>query len=49
LFILDSADTDPAKIVKGKRVGVDYARHWASAPLRFADAHSKAVSKPRPV
>ena len=34
------------KLLRGPRVGVDYAGIWADEPLRFADAASKHVSKP---
>ncbi len=27
------------------RIGVDYAKHWKDAPLRFYDAQSRAVSR----
>ena len=36
-----------AEIETTRRVGVDYAREWKDAPLRFLDANSKAVSQPR--
>ena len=47
LFLLPSP-TDHPRIVRGPRIGVDYAKHWKDEPLRFADADSKAVSRPRP-
>ena len=31
------------------RVGIDYAKEWVHAPLRFFDRRSRAVSKPWPV
>lgn len=37
----------PASIGVSARIGVDYAGVWASAPLRFFDADSRAVSGPR--
>jgi DNA-3-methyladenine glycosylase len=37
---------DRPKIVKTKRIGVDYAKEWQHALLRFLDADSSAVSKP---
>jgi len=46
LFLLDSAAA-PARLVTTKRVGVDYAGEWKDAPLRFFDADSRAVSKPK--
>ena len=36
------------RLVAGKRVGVDYAGDWKDELLRFMDADSRAVSKPRP-
>lgn len=36
------------KIVRSPRVGVDYAGDWRDALLRFSDADSQAVSRPRP-
>jgi DNA-3-methyladenine glycosylase len=36
------------RLVAGKRVGVDYAGDWRHELLRFMDADSRAVSKPRP-
>jgi 3-methyladenine DNA glycosylase Mpg len=33
--------------VSSKRVGVDYAGEWKDELLRFFDANSKAVSRPR--
>jgi DNA-3-methyladenine glycosylase len=36
----------PPKLLRGPRVGVDYAGVWAKEPLRFADSRSKHVSKP---
>jgi DNA-3-methyladenine glycosylase len=46
LYLLDSGDP-PARIVRGPRIGVNYAQHWKDALLRFCDADSSAVSKPR--
>jgi DNA-3-methyladenine glycosylase len=37
----------PERVARGPRVGVDYAGEWAAAPLRFWDADSPAVSRPR--
>jgi DNA-3-methyladenine glycosylase len=34
------------RIVRGPRVGVDYAGHWAHEPLRFCDARSAHLSRP---
>jgi DNA-3-methyladenine glycosylase len=36
-----------SKIVRRKRVGVDYARHWASRLLRFIDAGNPAAKRLR--
>ena len=36
------------RIVTGPRVNVDYAGDWKAELLRFMDAGSRAVSKPRP-
>jgi DNA-3-methyladenine glycosylase len=47
LFIL----ADPARrptVARAERVGVDYAKEWKAALLRFFDVKSAAVSKPRP-
>jgi DNA-3-methyladenine glycosylase len=46
LFLLDGSSVRP-QIKKTRRIGVDYADHWKHALLRFLDADSKAVSKPR--
>jgi DNA-3-methyladenine glycosylase len=32
-------------IARSKRIGIDYAKHWQHALLRFVDAESKAVSR----
>jgi DNA-3-methyladenine glycosylase len=34
------------RIVRGPRVGVEYAGRWASEPLRFCDAKSAHLSRP---
>jgi DNA-3-methyladenine glycosylase len=34
------------RIVRAKRIGVDYAQHWRHELLRFLDADSTAVSRP---
>lgn len=47
LVVLDGA-AGSARIGRARRVGVDYAKHWADALLRFYDLDSPAVSKPRP-
>ena len=46
LFLLGGKG-DPPRIIATRRVGVDYAGEWRDAPLRFIDADSKAVSRPR--
>jgi DNA-3-methyladenine glycosylase len=47
LFIGPRALSRPKpKIVRGPRVGVDYAGPWARELLRFCDAGSRHVSKP---
>lgn len=46
LFLLDDASYRP-KIAKSKRIGVEYAKEWKDALLRFYDAGSSAVSGPR--
>ena len=38
----------PPRVVTGVRVGIDYAGDWRHEHLRFMDADSRAVSKPRP-
>ena len=48
LFLVDPREKRPPRVVKSKRVGVDYAKDWTHALLRFSDANSTAVSKPRP-
>jgi DNA-3-methyladenine glycosylase len=45
LFLLDDPYYRP-RIVRSKRIGVDYAKEWKDAPLRFLDADSPAVSRP---
>ena len=34
------------RIVRGPRIGVDYAGPWAEEPLRFCDARSAHLSRP---
>jgi DNA-3-methyladenine glycosylase len=45
LFLLSDAGYQPS-IVQTSRVGIDYAKEWKDALLRFLDARSSAVSKP---
>ena len=47
LFIVRSPAGKRPRVARGARVGVDYARHWKDAPLRFFDPRSLAVSKVR--
>lgn len=37
----------PKNIKTTPRIGIDYAKEWKDAPLRFFDGDSKFVSKPR--
>jgi len=46
LFIAAPARTEPAVIVKGPRIGVDYARHWARRHLRFYLKGNPCISRP---
>ena len=48
LFVTPDPKSRPPRIVRTPRVGVDYAKHWKDELLRFVDADSAAVSKPRP-
>ena len=47
LFLLRDPKDRP-RVIESMRIGVDYAGEWKDALLRFSDAHSRAVSKPRP-
>lgn len=47
LHFLEDAGYEP-RIVLTKRVGVEYAKQWAEEGLRYCDAKSAAVSKPKP-
>lgn len=38
----------PPRVITGVRVGIDYAGDWRHEHLRFMDADSRAISKPRP-
>jgi DNA-3-methyladenine glycosylase len=44
-FLEDPAYQPQLKITK--RIGIDYAQQWKDELLRFYDAKSEAVSKPR--
>jgi DNA-3-methyladenine glycosylase len=46
LFLLHDPAYRP-RIRRTTRIGVDYAKDWKDAPLRFFDAKSSAVSGPR--
>ncbi|MGB7158397.1 MAG: DNA-3-methyladenine glycosylase [Tepidisphaeraceae bacterium] len=46
LFLL-AGDGSTTHIVRTRRIGIDYAKQWKNAPLRFIDADSPAVSRPR--
>jgi DNA-3-methyladenine glycosylase len=45
LSIADPGGTDPIRIVKRARIGVDYAGHWARRLLRFYIRGNPYVSK----
>lgn len=45
---LRNGNGDVPRIGRAKRVGVDYAKKWKDALLRFYDLDSPAVSKPKP-
>jgi DNA-3-methyladenine glycosylase len=47
IFLLDVRTYRPV-IAETKRIGVDYAKEWKDALLRFVDLNSRAVSKIRP-
>jgi DNA-3-methyladenine glycosylase len=47
LYLVDDAQRLTPRIATSKRIGVDYAAEWKDALLRFFDADSRAVSKPR--
>lgn len=46
IFLLDDRTYRPV-IATTKRIGVDYAKEWKDALLRFVDLNSRAVSKIR--
>ena len=48
LFLMSDPGTQKPMIIRSPRVGVDYAGEWKHALLRFSDANSKAISRPRP-
>jgi DNA-3-methyladenine glycosylase len=47
LFLQDDP-ADRPRVGRSRRVGVDYAKEWRDAHLRFHDVNSTAVSRPRP-
>jgi DNA-3-methyladenine glycosylase len=47
LFLLADPAPTPPRVLRTRRIGVDYAKHWKDAPLRFIDADSPAVSRPK--
>ena len=47
LFLVDDGARPAPRVATSKRVGIDYAGEWKDALLRFYDADSPAVSKPR--
>lgn len=49
LWIARGEPIDPAEILAGPRIGVDYAGEAAQWPLRFAVRGNRHVSKPWPV
>jgi len=40
IYLLDNPDDQPA-VQSAKRIGIDYARQWKDAPLRFVDANRR--------
>ena len=47
LFLVDDRQRPSPRVVRSKRIGIDYAGEWKDALLRFYDADSNAVSKVR--
>lgn len=47
LFVVERPTPMPPSILATRRIGVDYAKDWRHELLRFIDANSTAVSKPR--
>ena len=39
--------TPPQEVITTPRIGIDYAKEWKDAPLRFYDAESRFVSRKR--
>lgn len=48
LFVEHGEFVEEHRIAISPRIGVEYAKEWARAPLRFAVRDSKHVSKPWP-
>ena len=48
LFIAPRRERAAPKLVRTARVGVEYSGLWATEPLRFCEAGSPFVSRPRP-
>lgn len=46
IYFLDDGVCRP-RLVRTKRIGIDYAREWKDAPLRFLDADRAARSRAR--
>jgi DNA-3-methyladenine glycosylase len=46
IFLLQEADYRP-RIIRTKRIGVDYARHWKDRHLRFIDVSNPVANKLR--
>jgi len=47
LFVMEDGNSH-RRVIPGKRIGVDYAKEWKDQLLRFCDADSPAVSRPKP-
>lgn len=48
LYLEHGEHVEAHRIAVSGRVGVEYAKEWAKAPLRFAVRDSRHVSKPWP-
>jgi DNA-3-methyladenine glycosylase len=46
IFLIQEADYRP-RIIRTKRIGVDYAKHWKNRHLRFIDASNPVATKLR--
>ncbi len=47
VIYLELGEKKRPRIIRTKRIGIDYAGEWKDELLRFIDADSSAVSKPR--